>query len=84
MVKHVVEVGDLARLVTNDGEAETAAGDLINIFDPAAMALDGVSGEADELDTALSKFGLEFGEGTEFWVGILSVFLSPTDRTQLI
>lgn len=42
VVEHIVEVGYLAGLVTDDGEAEFGAGNLVNVFDPAAMALNGV------------------------------------------
>lgn len=72
VVKHIVEVGDLTGLVTDNGKAEAGAGDFVNVFDPTAMALNGVGGETDELSTALSEFRLEFSKGTEFCVGILS------------
>ena len=72
MVKHVVEVGYLAGFVPDDREAEAGAGDLINVLDPAVMAVDGVGGKADELDTTLGELGLEFGKGTKFCVIILS------------
>ena len=62
---HVVGEGDLALLVADDGEAQVAAGDLVDVLDPAAMALNGVGTQADELDAALGELGLELGKGTE-------------------
>ncbi len=35
MVEHVIGVCHLALLVANDGEPQPAAGDLINVLDPA-------------------------------------------------
>ena len=65
VIKHVIRKGDLALLITNDGEGQLGAGDLIDILDPAAVGLDGVGGEADELSAALGELGLELGEGAE-------------------
>lgn len=62
---HVVEVGDLALLVGNDGEGHLGAGDLVNVLDPVAVAADRVGRQADQLDTALGELGLELGEGAE-------------------
>ena len=62
---HVVEESDLALLVANDGEGDLAAGDLVNVLDPAIVGLDGVGGQADELDAALLELGLELGEGAQ-------------------
>lgn len=65
MVQHVVGVSDLALLVADDGEGQLGAGDLINVLDPAAVRLDGVGGQADELCAALGELGLELSEGAE-------------------
>merc|ERR1712080_416227 len=65
VVNHVVGKSDLPLLVTNDGEAQLGAGDLIDVLDPAAVALNGVRGQADELGVPLGELGLELGEGTE-------------------
>ena len=65
MVKHVVGESDLALLVANDGELEVGARDLVNVLDPATVAVDGVGRETDELDTTLGELGLELSEGTE-------------------
>lgn len=77
MVKHVVRIGDLALLVADDGEGQLGAGDLINVLDPAAVRLDGVGGQADELGSALGELGLELGEGAELggahWGVVLGV-----------
>lgn len=62
VVQHVVQVCHLSILVADDGEAQVAAGYLVNIFDPAAVAVDGVGRETDQLDAALGKLGLELCE----------------------
>ena len=62
---HVVGKSELPLLVTNDGEAQLGAGDLIDVLDPAAVALDSVCAQADELDAPLGELGLELSEGTE-------------------
>jgi hypothetical protein len=62
---HVVGEGDLALLVANDGEGNLAAGDLLNVVDPAIVGVDGVGGQANELDAALGELGLELSEGAE-------------------
>lgn len=63
---HVVHERNLALLVADDWEAQFAPGDLIDILDPAAMALNRVRAQSDELDIPLREFWLELGEGTEF------------------
>lgn len=62
---HVVGVGNLAFLVADDGEGEVAAGDLVDVGDPATVALNGVGREANQLDATLGELGLELGESTE-------------------
>lgn len=66
VVDHVVQVGDFAALVANDGKLEVAPRDLIDVLDPSSMALDGISGEANELCATLCELGLELCEGTKF------------------
>ena len=65
-------------LIANNGEAQLAARDLIDILDPSSVGLDRVSREADQLHAALSEFRLELCEGAQFcgadrcvvfWVG---------------
>jgi hypothetical protein len=65
VVDHVVQVGDLALGVGDDGELQLGAGDLIDILDPAVVRLNVVGAQTDELDTASSELGLELGEGAE-------------------
>jgi hypothetical protein len=55
---HVVCQRDLTVLVANDGELELAAGDLINVLDPAIVRVDRVGRETDELRTATAELGL--------------------------
>ena len=62
---HVVGEGNLALLVANDGESDLAASDLVNVVDPSLVRLDGVGGQADQLDAALLELGLELGKGAE-------------------
>lgn len=62
---HIVQQGNLALLVTNDGERNVAASDLGNVLDPSLVGLDRVGRQADELDAALGELGLELGEGTQ-------------------
>jgi hypothetical protein len=75
---HVVQVGNLSLLVTDDWEAQLAAGDLINILDPASVRLDGVCRETDQFDASLGKLGLQLCKSAKFggadggvilWVG---------------
>lgn len=74
---HVICESDLSALVPNDREGELRAGDLINVLDPATVALDRVGRQADELCTALGEFRLELGKCTELsganWSVILGV-----------
>lgn len=65
MIEHIIRERNLALLIPNDRESQLGAGDLIDILDPAAVGLDGVGGEADELRAALGELGLELGEGAE-------------------
>lgn len=62
---HVVGKSDLPLLVANNGEAQLGAGDLIDVLDPAAVALDSVCAQTDELDAPLGELGLELSESTE-------------------
>jgi len=63
---HVIFQRNLSLLVSNDGELERRLRDLIDVLDPAAVAVNGVCAESDELDAALCEFGLELGKCAEF------------------
>jgi len=65
VVEHVIEVGNLAYLVGNDGERHFRASNFIDILDPSLVAAEGVGRETDQLDAALGELGLELGEGTK-------------------
>lgn len=65
MVEHVVGKSNLALLVADDGELEAGARDLVNVLDPATVAVDSVGGKTNELDTTLGELGLELSEGTK-------------------
>lgn len=69
---HVVHKRNLALLVADDWEAQLAPRDLINVFDPATVALDRVRAQSNELDIALGEFGLELRECAEFGCADLS------------
>ena len=62
---HVIHERDLSLLVADDGEAQLAPGDLIDVLDPAAVAVDCVCAQADELDASFRELWLELGEGTQ-------------------
>ena len=66
VVDHVIQQGDFALLVANDGELKIRAGNFIDVFNPAVVRIDRVGGQADQFDIALGEFRLEFGEGAEF------------------
>ena len=65
VVDHVVGKSDLALLVANDGELQLGAGDLIDVLDPAIVAVNSVGRETDELCAALGEFRLKLGESTK-------------------
>ena len=56
---HVVEVGNLALLVGQDGEFDERARHLVNVLDPALVAAQRVGRQANQLDAALVELGLE-------------------------
>lgn len=62
---HVVEESNLSLLVPNNGERHLATRHLIDVLDPALVRLDGVGGQANQLDATLLKLGLELGKGTQ-------------------
>ena len=65
MCLHVVEVGNLALLVGNDGELDLGAGDILDVVDPALVGAEGVGRETDQLDAALLELGLKASHLTE-------------------
>ena len=65
VVNHIVGKSNLALLVANDRELQLGAGDLIDVLDPALMAVDGVGRETNELCATLGELWLEFCESTE-------------------
>jgi hypothetical protein len=62
---HVVGKSDLPLLVANDGEAKLGPGDLIDVLDPATVALNSVCAQADELGVPLGELGLKLSESAE-------------------
>jgi hypothetical protein len=65
VVDHVVQVGNLAAGVGNDGEGELGAIDLVNVLDPGLVGVGAVGAETNQLDVAGSKLGLELSESAE-------------------
>lgn len=65
VVDHVVQVGDLALGIGDDGELEVGAGDLVDVLDPGVVGLGAVGTQTDQLDTASSELGLELSKGTK-------------------
>lgn len=65
VVQHVVGKSNLPLLVADDRESQLTARDLIDVLYPAAMALNSVGAQTDELDVALGELGLELREGTQ-------------------
>lgn len=65
VVNHVVQVGDLALRVGDDGELEVGVVDLVDVLDPAVVGLDTVGAQTNELDTARGELRLELGEGAQ-------------------
>ncbi len=62
---HVVQVGDLALFVGNNGECDFPASHLIDILNPSLVAAERVGGQADQLNATLSKLGLQLSKGAE-------------------
>ena len=65
MIQHIVQIRDLPRLVANDRKPQIRPADLVDVLDPSGVGVDGVGGQADELDTAFGELRLEFGEGAQ-------------------
>ena len=64
IIQHIIGQSHLSLLISNDGELQIATADLVDVFDPSAMTLNGVCRQADQLDTPFGELGLELGEGT--------------------
>lgn len=62
---HVIKIRNLALLVANDREVDLAARHVLDVLDPALVAVDRVGGQANQLDAALGKLGLEAGHLAE-------------------
>jgi hypothetical protein len=80
VVKHIVGESDLAFLVANDGELEAGVGDLVDVLDPATVAVNSVGRKTNELDTTLGELRLELSEGTELGGAVGSVVLRVREQ----
>ena len=65
MVQHIIQIGHLPLLVANDREPQPAARDLVDILDPAAMGVDRIRREADQLYASFCEFRFQFGKSAE-------------------
>jgi hypothetical protein len=63
--EHVICICNLAVLVTDDGESELGARDLIDVLDPSSVRLDGVGRQTDQLDATLGELRLKLCESAE-------------------
>jgi hypothetical protein len=67
VIDHVIEVGNFALLVGDDGEGQVGFCDLVDIRNPLLVRVEGVGTQPNEFDTSLGELGLEFGESAELW-----------------
>lgn len=65
VVQHVIEVGNLPVLVTNDWEGQVGTGNLVDVLDPATVGVDGVGRKTNELDATLCELRLEQSKSSE-------------------
>ena len=61
--EHVVELGDGEGGVADHGVVDLVAADVFDVLGPAAMAFDGVDGEADDFGSAFGELALKAGHG---------------------
>lgn len=66
MIQHVVEIGDLPLFISDDGKFEIGARDLVDVLDPAPMAVDRVGREADQFYSTLGELWFELCKRAEF------------------
>lgn len=65
MINHVIGKRDRAVRISNDGESQLRAGDLIDILDPVMVGLERVGRQADQLGVTLSELRLKLSESTK-------------------
>ena len=65
VIQHIVLVRNLSGLIANDWELQVGIVDLVDILDPLIVLVNGVGGEANQLDVALCELWLELCESTE-------------------
>lgn len=58
-VDHVIEGGNLAVAVGDDGEVDLCIVDVVDVFDPAVVVLDGIDADGDGLDVAFVELAFE-------------------------
>lgn len=63
VVEHIIELGNVAVLVADDGELESLARDLVNVSDPAGVRVDRVGRETKHgYATGLKVLGESSGD----------------------
>ena len=77
---HVVRIGNLAVLITNDWESQFTARDLIDVLDPTSVRLNGVGRETDQLDATLGELRLELCESTQLSCADGSIILGVREQ----
>lgn len=65
MIDHVISKRDRAVRISNDGEGQLRAGDLIDILDPVMVGLERVGRQADQLGVTLSELRFKLSESTK-------------------
>jgi len=65
VIQHVVKVGNLPVLITDDWELQLGTGYLVDVLDPAMMGVNGVGRETNELHTTLGEFRFELSKSSK-------------------
>lgn len=65
IIDHVVQIGNFARLVGNDGETQVSAGDFIDILNPFLMRIESICTQPNKFDTSFLELWFEFSKCTE-------------------
>ena len=62
IIDHVVQIGNFARLVGNDGETQVSAGDFIDILNPFLMRIESICTQPNKFDTSFLELWFEFSK----------------------
>jgi len=75
VIKHVIGICNLTFLVTDDGESELGARNLIDVLDPSSVRLNGVGRQTDQLNATLGELRLKLCKSAELGGANRSVIL---------